>query len=177
MKKNITLIAVVLLVAVFGAVGFAEKQGGKGPGGRREFTPQQKAEFVEYMTKRNKITEDFLRAQVTAGQLSKKEADAHIVIMKERMTRLQAARPQLTAEQVQAQRAARQEYRKKMTDLRIESVKKSMESGSLDKERGEKILKALENPEKGNRGKHGGYGKHAGWNDNYFYSPVGGGKR
>lgn len=108
----------------------------------RELTAAERTEMATFMAEKNKLRADYLRAEVKAGRMSKEVADAHIVLMNDHLAKFkEGKRPEFTEEA----RAAREAYYEKLRELRIEQVKKSIGSGTLSKEQGERILERLEN--------------------------------
>lgn len=175
MKKKIIGIFAAIMVMAFAAVSFANPAWHGGPGhgpvkrdGKfvpRELTAQERSEMATFMAEKNKIREDYLKAEVKAGRMSKEVADAHIVLMNDHLAKFkEGKRPEFTEEA----RVAREAYHEKLRELRIEQVKKSMASGTLSKERGERILERLENA-KNNKDGYGYYhrGEHRGYRDGY----------
>jgi hypothetical protein len=146
MKKLLTGIATVLIVACFGAVGLAYP--GREDGRGRKFDPERKAEWVEFMAEKNKLRADFLNGEVAAGRMSRQAADAHIALMEERLAKIRGGgqkREALSREDWEAARTARRDYLSKVRELEIQSVKKAIANGRIEKERGEAMISRLEN--------------------------------
>jgi hypothetical protein len=162
MKKIMTGIAAALLIACFGATVSADPRRGEGRGPwHREWPPEQKAQWVEFMAERNQLRAEFLDGEVAAGRMSRKAADAHIALMDEHLSKIKDAKADRrppSAEEREAARAARRDYFGKVRELEIGSIRKAIAAGSIDKERGEKMIGRLEDHEERGHGDYGGHG-------------------
>ncbi len=158
MKKWMPILA-GLLVICFTAVGFAAPDGNrkdKRPGDfkKREFTQQQKDEALKFLTEKNKLHEQYLMEEVKAGRMKQEVANAHIIIMNDRLDTLKAnnfARPARSEEAIAAHKA----YVAKVKDLRIQSIKESVANGTITKEEGDRKIERINNA---GQGKHPGKG-------------------
>ncbi len=177
MKKWTALLAGLLLVC-FTAVGFAANdgwhKGPRGEGPKKEWTQQQKNDFLSYMAKKNSLRAEFLKDEVAAGRMKKDVADAHILIMNDRLEKIKAndfKRP----ERSEQERAAMKNYQEKMKELKIQHIKDSVANGSLTKEQGDRMIERIEKGGFGPRhgGGHWGYGDgHWGYGDGSKHQRV-----
>lgn len=148
MTKKITGLFAALMIMAFAAVSFANPAWHGGPGhgpvkrgAPREMTAEQKAERIQFMEEMNKLRADYLRSEVKAGRMTKEVADAHIVLMNDRMEKIKADKaPEFTEEAKKARIA----YLDKVRDLRIKQIKQSISSGNIEKERGEQMIERIE---------------------------------
>lgn len=169
MKKLSMGILLLFLVTAFALPSFARGgYGHRGDGGHgynnsygwhnRTMTESERADYLDYLTKKNNIYIEFLNGEVAAGRLDRQVADARIVLMNDHLKFLKEGNfepRKITDAEIQAREA----YMQKMNDLEIEYVKKAINDGRITKERGEYIIQRLQER---NNYYHGGYGQHRG---------------
>lgn len=182
MKKWKTGMIAAAMLASLGIAGYANAYGGYGHGQGygygpmngcpfyQEMSEQERADFNEFEQKRNALFSDYLKGEVKAGRLTQAEADAMTTLQDSRFKRMHNGNFQ-NKEAFEEARKARLEYHKKLNKLRIESVQKAIQNGTISEDRGKKIIERLENWDdeydrddypghrRGHRG--GGYGR--GW--------------
>lgn len=147
MKKLMTGIIVATVAVCFAAVGFAadfDRKGGHGfgKGPKVEMTEQQKKDFLEFMTKRNQLKVEYLNKEVAAGRMTQEVANAHIILMNDRMEKMQNGFVKPSVEQ----REVMKEYAEKVHNLKIDSIKNAVASGSLTQEQADKMLARMDKP-------------------------------
>lgn len=144
MKKFTTGIIVAVVAVCFAAVGFAadfDRKGfhGFGNGVRPEMTEQQKTDLFAFMTKKNQLKVEYLNQEVQAGRMTQEVANAHIVLMNDRMEKMKSGdRPSVES------REAFKAYIEKVRNLKLESIKNAVASGSITQEQADKMLGAMD---------------------------------
>lgn len=145
MKKFTTGIVVAAVAVCFAAVGFAAEydKGGHGKKARPEMTEQQKQDFLNFITKKNQLTVEFLNQEVQAGRMTQEVANARIILMNDRLEKMKNGNNEPSVKQRQAHR----EYMEKVHALRVESINNAIASGSITQEQGNKMLERFDRPD------------------------------
>lgn len=158
MKKWTTGVVIAIVAVCFSAVGFAadfNKKDGRGfhRGERPEMSAQQKQDFADFMVKKNQLEVEYLNNEVQAGRMTREVADAHITLMNDRLAKMSKGFVEPSAEQIEARRV----YMEKVHNLRIESIKNAVASGSMTQEQADRMLSKMDKNGRDGGHKQGGH--------------------